>query len=143
MLCVSDKMSVSLEVKIKIVLLMAKFEAATATKRKRQSGSGKTTPTEHEIRTIFKRCENGNLEDRSLSGRSTVISQEKVDEVNDFLQTHPGSSVRSVTEASSIPQRTTHRIRTEHFLLKSYRAQFIQQLYEEDFQDHVKCCCHY
>ena len=47
------------------------------------------------------------LNDRLRSGRSTGINQEKVDGVNDFLQTHPGSSVRSFAEASSIPQTTT------------------------------------
>ena len=81
------------------------------------------------IRTIFERfCESGNVEDRSRSGRPTVINQEKVNEVNDFLQTHPGSSVRSVSEASSISPTTTYRIRTEHILLKPYKAQFIQHL---------------
>ena len=46
--------------------------------------------------------------DRSRSGSSTGINQEKVDEVDDFLQTHPGSSVRSVAKASLIPQTTTY-----------------------------------
>ena len=74
----------------------------------------------------------GVLNDRSRSGIPTVINQEKVDEVNDFLQTHSGSNVRSVAEASSIPQTTTYRIRTELLLLKPYKAQFVQQLYEDD-----------
>ena len=46
------------------------------------------------------------LNDRTRSGRSTVINREKVGEVNDCLQTHPGSSVRSVAKASSRPQIT-------------------------------------
>ena len=58
------------------------------------------------------------VEDRSWSGRQTVIDQEKVEEVNDFLQTHPGSNVLSVAEVSSIPQTTTYRVRTEHLLPK-------------------------
>ena len=67
-----------------------------------------------------------------------------MDEANDFLQIHPGSSVRSVAEVSSIPQTTTtYRIMIEHLLLKSYKAQFVQQLYEEDSQNRVKCYCHY
>ena len=78
------------------------------------------------------------LNDRSRSGRSTGINQEKVDEVNDFLQTHPESSVSSVVETSLIPQTTTHRIMTE---LKQDKVQSVQQLYEEDFQDRIKCCC--
>ena len=135
-------MSLSVEIRINIVLLMGKFESVIVVKRKCQSDFRKTTPTEHRIGTIFERfCETSSVEDRSRSGRSTGINQEKVDEVNHFLYTHPGSNVRSVAEASSIPQITTiYRIRIEHLLLKSYRAQFVQQLYEED---RVKCCCHY
>ena len=72
---------------------MAKLQSATAIKRK----------TKHGITTIFQRFfEIWSVEDRSRSGRLTVINQ-KVDEVNDFLQTHPGSGVGSVVEASSIP----------------------------------------
>ena len=59
----------------------------------------------------------GVLNNRSRSGGATAINQEKVDEV---YQTHPGSSVRSVAEGSSIPQTITYRIRTEHLLLKPY-----------------------
>ena len=68
---------------------MVKFESGTVVKRKLQSDFGKNTPTEHDIRTLFERfCETGSVDDRSRSGRSTVINQEKVHEVNDFLQTH-------------------------------------------------------
>ena len=75
----------------------------------------------------------GVLIDRSRSGRSARINQETVDEINEFLQTYPGSNVRSVTEASSIPQTTTtDRIRIEHLLLNPDKARFVQQLYEED-----------
>ena len=86
----------------------------------------------------------GGVEARSQSRRSTDINQEKVDEVNDFLQTHPESSVRSVAEISSILQTTiTYRIVTGHLLLKSYTVEFVQQLCKKDFQDCVKCRCHY
>ena len=94
---------------------MAKFESLTVVKRKLKSDFGKNTTTEHGIRTIFERfCEIGTVEERSRSGRPTAINQEKVDEVNDFLRTHRGSSIRSVAEPSLIPQTTIYRIRTEH-----------------------------
>ena len=61
-----------------------------------------------------------------------------------FFKLMHGSSVWSFAEASSIPQTTTtYRIRTEHLLLKPYEARFVQKLYEEDFQDRVKCYYHY
>ena len=79
----------------------------------------------------------GMLNDRLRSGRTTGINQEKI---NDFLQTHPRPSVRSVVEVSSISQTTIYRIMIEYLLPKPYKAQFVQQLYEED---RVKCCYHY
>ena len=69
-----------------------------------------------------------------------MINQEKVNEVNDLLQTHPGSSVWSVVEASSILQTAACRIRTEHLLLKPCKAQFVRHLYEKVFQDCVEMC---
>ena len=93
-LCIPDKMSVSIEIKSKIVLLTNKFELGTIVKRKLQSDFGKNTPTEQGIRTIFERfCETGSVEDRSRSERRTVINQEKVDEVNNFLQSHHQNQV--------------------------------------------------
>ena len=104
-----------MEIKIKIVLLMAKVESVIVVKRKRQNDFGKNTSTEYGIRTRFERfCESGSVENRSRSGGPTGINQEKVDVVDDFLQTHPGSNVRSVTGVPSILHTTTYRIRTEH-----------------------------
>ena len=90
---------------------------------------------------MFERsCEARSVEDRSRSGRLTVVNQEKVDEVKDFLQIHPRSSFGSVAETPSPLKTATYRITTEYLLLKPYKVRFIQQLYEED---RVKCCCHH
>jgi hypothetical protein len=134
-------MSVPIEVRIKIVLLMAKFESATVVQRKLRAEFGKNTPTEYCIRTTFERfCETGTVEDRPRSGRPTVITEEKVNEVNDAHENHPEASVRSLAQACSLPQTTTYRIMTEYLLLKPYKVQFVQQLYEEDCQDRVEMC---
>ena len=75
------------------------------------------------------------------SGRLARIGQEKVDGVNNFLQIHPGSSVRSVAKASSIPHTIiTYRIRTEHLLLSRRKC----SLFNSDMRKIVlKCGCHY
>ena len=51
----------------------------------------------------LKDYQTGSVEDRSQSGRPTGINQEKIGEFNDFLQSHPQSSVQSVAKASSVP----------------------------------------
>ena len=58
-----------------------------------------TVPTEDEITTIFERL----FETESVKDRQELIKKKSM-KLNDFLQTHPGSSVRSVAEASLIPQ---------------------------------------
>jgi len=39
-----------------------------------------------------------------------------------------------------IPQTTTYRIMTEYLSLKSYRTEFVQQIYDEDMEDCVEMC---
>ena len=70
----------------------------------------------------------GVLNDRLRSRRATITTQEKVDEVNDFLQIHSRSGVWSVEETSSIPQTTTYRSRIEHLLLEPDKTPYVQHL---------------
>lgn len=138
---VSDRMSVSTNIRIQIVLLMAKFDSPTVVRRKLQVDFGTQTPSEYCIKDTFQRfCETGSVEDRPRSGRPTVITEEKIEEVRDFCENTPGSSVRSVAQECSISPTTSYRIMREHLSLKPYKAQFVQQLYEEDFQDRVEMC---
>lgn len=104
-------------------------------KRKLWAEIGKNTPSSTCIKDTFERfCETGTVEDRERSGRPSEITEEKIEEVSDILGNQPQSSVRSV------PRTTTHRIMTEYLSLKPYKVQFVQQVYEEDFQDRVGMC---
>jgi hypothetical protein len=135
------KMSVPINIRIQIVLLMAKFESITVVKRKLQAEFGSDSPGEVCIRETFKRfCETASVDDRSRSGRPTAMTEEKIDEIRQICENSPQSSVRVVAQASSSPSTTVYRIMTEHLLLKPYKMQFLQQLYEEDFQDRVEMC---
>mgnify|MGYP001047299604 CR=1 FL=1 len=134
-------MSVPANIRIKIVLLMAKFDSATVVKRKLSAEFGKNTPGLTCIKDTFERfCETGTVEDRERSGRPSEITEEKIEEVTDVLENQSQTSVRSVATACSLSRTTTHRIMTEYLLLKPYKVQFVQQLYEEDFQDRVEMC---
>ena len=80
------------------------------------------------------------MENRQRSGRSSTITEEKVDEVLDVCESKPYSSVRTVTTAWSISRTTAHRIMTEYRSLKPYKAEFVQEIYEEDIQYSTEMC---
>ncbi|CAF4486600.1 unnamed protein product [Rotaria sp. Silwood2] len=120
---------------------MVKFDSAVVVKRKLWAEFGKNTSGETCIRDTFQRfCETGTVEDRERSGRPSKITEEKIDEVSAVFESQPQSSVRSVARACSASRTTAHRIMTEHLSLKPYKAQFVQQLFEEDMQDRVEMC---
>ena len=77
------------------------------------------------------------MEDRGRSGRPSVIPEETVEKVHYVCEAGRRQSVRTVAAACAIPKSTVHRIMREHLLLKPYKRHFVQQLYEEDFQDWV------
>ena len=84
--------------------------------------------------------ETDTVEDRQRSGRPSTITEEKVDEVREICESKLNSSVRTVVTACSIPRTTAHRTMTEYLPLKSYKAQFVQEIYEEDMQDQTEMC---
>jgi hypothetical protein len=134
-------MTIPIDIRIKIVLLMAKFESPTVVRRKLQIEFGNKTPSVVSIQATFERfCETGTVEDRERSGRPSTISEEKIDEVRDVIESEPHPSVRVVATACSIPPTTAHRIMTEYLSLKPYKVQFVQELYEEDLQDRIEMC---
>ena len=134
-------MSLALPIKIKIVLLMGKFESLTTVKRELQAEFGKQTPNLNCIKDIIE-CftEIGTVEDRERAGRPSVITEETFEKVRDVCEAERRQSVRTVAAAGAIPRTTVHRITREYLLLKPYKGHFVQQLYEEDFQDRVDMC---
>ncbi len=59
-------------------------------KRKLQVEFGKKTPIEVTIKATLERfCETGTVEDRERPGRSSKITEEKIDEVRDVLGNEP------------------------------------------------------
>ena len=80
------------------------------------------------------------MEDRERSGRPSVITEETVEKVHYVCEAERRQSVRRVAAVCTIPKTTVHRTMRDHLLLKPYKGHFVQQLYEEDFQDRVDMC---
>ena len=126
---------------MKIVLLMGKFQSLTTVKLKLQAEFGKQTPNLNCIKDVFQRfTETGTVEDRKRSGRPSVITEEIVEEVRDVCEAERRQNVRTVAAVCAIPKDTVHRTMREHLLLQPYKGHFVQQLYEEAFQDRVDMC---
>ena len=98
---------------------MAKFESLTVVQRKLKDEFGTQTPSLHCIKDTFEHFnETGTVEDRQRSGRPSVITEEKVEEVSHFCEAEPRSSVLTIAAACSIPKTTLHRVMTENLSLK-------------------------
>ena len=80
------------------------------------------------------------MEDRERLGRPSVITEETVEKIPDVCEAERRQSVRTVAAACAFPKSTVHRVMREHLLLKPYKGHFVQQLYEEDFQDRADMC---
>ena len=81
---------------------MANFESPVIVRRTLQAEFGQHTPSEDIItRTYQHFCETGTVEDRQRSGRSSTITEEKVDEVLDVCESKPYSSVESMVFLNS------------------------------------------
>ena len=131
-------MPLALAIKIKIVLLMGKFESLTTVKRKLQAEFGKQTPSLDCIKDVFERfTETGTVEDRECFGKAFSYYRSDSRKVHDVCEAERRQSVRTVAAACAIPKTTVHRIMSEHLLLRPYKEHFVQQLYEEDFQDRM------
>ena len=66
---------------------MGKFESLTTVKRKLQAEFGKQTPSLNCIKDAFERfTETGTVEDRELSGRPSVITEETVEKFTMFVK---------------------------------------------------------
>jgi hypothetical protein len=120
---------------------MAEFQSPTIVERKLKAEFGKNAPKKDCIIATFQRfCEIGSVEDRERSGRPSTVTEDMVEEVRDVIDKQPQSSVRTIATACSISKTITHRIVTEYLLLKPYKVEFVQQLFEEDLQDRVEMC---
>ena len=104
---------------IKIVLLMSKFESPVVVRRKLQIELGKDTPIETCIKYTFDRfCGTSRVKDRESPGRLPKITEEKINEVRDFIQHEPQSPVRAVATDRTVSHATAHRIMRDYLGLK-------------------------
>ena len=122
-----------------INLLAAKFESPAVVRRKLQVACSTSTPSQGTITSTFQRFwETGTVEDKERSGRTSEITEEKIEEVSDVVENQPQSSVRTVATVCSVSPATAHRTMTQHLSLKTDKMHFVQELYEEDLQNRVE-----
>jgi len=75
-------MSIDLRLRIEIVLMMARLESPSSVRRYFQRESISNVPSEKPIKTVYdKFIETGSVLDRRRSGRPSLITEEKLDEI--------------------------------------------------------------
>ena len=82
---------------------MGKFESPPLVQRKLEAGLGKNASKQNSSTATFQCfCETGPVENRECSGRSSKITEKKIDEVHDVTKNQRQTSVRTVATAYSI-----------------------------------------
>ena len=126
-------MSYSLETKIQVVILMAKYESPVMVIRELQRRGTTNISERHAITSIYQNfLETGSVEDRAHTGRSSTITEDKIQEIQQILDNEPVNSVRSVSREANVSRYQAHQIMRDFIGYKPYMMHSVQQLYDED-----------
>ncbi len=96
-------MPYSLETKIKKVVLMAKFESLIMIIRKLKRREATDIPVRQTIRSIYQKFfEIDSVQDLARTGKSSIITEEKIEKVQEILENEPINTVRNIDRQPSI-----------------------------------------
>ncbi|CAF0771728.1 unnamed protein product [Rotaria sordida] len=85
------------------------------------------------IKAIYdKSLETGWVHDRERSGRPSLITSEKQDEIEEVLLNNSMNSVRSVSQKVNTSKSVVHRTMRDVLVYKPYKMHLTQVLYNED-----------
>ncbi|CAF0812160.1 unnamed protein product [Adineta ricciae] len=126
-------MPINLQLRIKIVLTMAKLESLSPVRRYFQRENVSNIPSEKSIKAVYdKFIETGTVFDRQRSGRPSLMTEEKLDEIEEVLSTTSMVSVRGVSQSVNLSKTVVHRAMRDVLGYKPYKMHRTQQLFDED-----------
>ena len=121
----------STEERIEIVILMGKLESTAAVRRALQR-KGVKVPSENTIRDTFKTFkETGFVHNQPKSGKP-ALEDEKVEEISNFLENEPNTSLRFVAKEVGCGFKTVYNIARQNLNLFPYEIQMTQLPHDED-----------
>ncbi|CAF1445158.1 unnamed protein product [Adineta ricciae] len=86
--------------------------------------------------------ETGSVQDLARTGRSSTITEEKIEKVEEVLEDEPLNTIRNVTRDASITKHQAHRIMREILGYKPYKMHSTQNLYDGDMDLRVEMAEH-
>jgi hypothetical protein len=112
---------------------MAKLESPSSVRRHLQRENVSDVPSEKSIKAVYdKFIETGSVLDRERSGRPSLLTEEKLDEIEEVLSDGSIISVRRVSQEVNLSKTVVHRGMRDVLGYKSYKMHLTQQLYDED-----------
>ena len=131
-------MSIDTQFRVEIVLMMARLESSSSVRRHFQRQNLPNIPSEKTIKAIYdKFIETGSVHDRERTGRPSLATPEKLDEIEGVLSNNAMVSVRRVSDEVDMPKTTVHRIMRNVLGYKPYKMHATQQLEDEDMDVRV------
>ncbi|CAF4075045.1 unnamed protein product [Rotaria sp. Silwood2] len=113
--------------------MMARLESPSSVRRHFQRENMSDIPSEKTIKAIYdKFIETGSVHDRERSGRPSLMTTEKLDEIEEVLSDNAMVSVRRVSQEVNLSKSTVHLAMRNVLGYKPYKMHLTQQLDDED-----------
>ena len=130
----------TIDERVAIVRLFSKYENARDVQRRWEDHFDTTPPHLTTISLVNKKFdENGIVEDLPRSGRPTVLSEEKLEEIEEMVTTNPQVSIRLGAGQAGIGT-TSYYLAMKQLHFKPYRPTLIVDLNEDDFNRRSEFC---
>ena len=96
-------------------------------------------PTLKAIKHVYEKfCEFGTVLELPKSGRPKISDEQSTDLISEILEENPRTPLSHISSSTGLSKATVwRRIKTE-LLLRSYKIQIHQKLYEDDFDGRVE-----
>ncbi|CAF3997062.1 unnamed protein product, partial [Rotaria sp. Silwood1] len=113
--------------------MMARLESPSSVRRHFHRENMSDIPSEKTIKAIYdKFIETGSVHDRERSGRPSLMTTEKLDEIEEVLSDKAMVSVRRVSQEVNLSKSTVHLAMRNVLGYKPYKMHLTQQLDDED-----------
>ena len=131
----------SLEDRINAVVLMIKNDCSiTLVQRQWRRLYNQNPPSDKTLKQIYEKfMATGSVKDLPRTGRPS-IDEDQTDQIRDFFQQQPTSSVRAASADLDLPRETIRRTLRYVVGMKAFHYTVVQQLLPDDYLHRLEFC---
>ena len=98
-------------------------------------------PNRDTVRDLINKFhETGSVQDAPKTGRPTILTDNKLDEISDIMLRSPTKSMRKLAQETGISARTAHKAVTKELNLYPYKFTVVHELKDADYEKRLFYC---